>query len=138
MSFETLGDLNWLAVLVAAVAYFALGGVWYAERVFGGAYMRGIGFEAPPGWRPGPLLYVGPLAGAFVASVATALLARATGSDSLGEGLVLGVVVGVGYGLVLAGIVALNQQRPGSVFAVFGTYHLVGLVLVSVIVSTWS
>lgn len=35
MSFDLLGDLNWLAVLVAALAYFAVGALWYAPPVFG-------------------------------------------------------------------------------------------------------
>lgn len=35
MSFDVLGDLNWLAVVVAAIAYFALGALWYAPPVFG-------------------------------------------------------------------------------------------------------
>lgn len=30
MSFDVLGDLNWIAVIIAAVAYFAIGAIWYA------------------------------------------------------------------------------------------------------------
>jgi hypothetical protein len=30
MSLETFGDLNYLAVVVAAVVYFAIGALWYA------------------------------------------------------------------------------------------------------------
>ena len=37
MSFDALGDLNWLAVIVAAIAYFALGAIWFAPPVFGKA-----------------------------------------------------------------------------------------------------
>lgn len=37
MSLDTLGDLNWLAVVAATLAYFALGAVWYAPPIFGRA-----------------------------------------------------------------------------------------------------
>ena len=35
MTFGFLSDLNCLAALVAALAYFAVGAVWYALGVFG-------------------------------------------------------------------------------------------------------
>lgn len=32
MSLGLLGDLNWLAVLAAALAYFGLGGLWFVPH----------------------------------------------------------------------------------------------------------
>jgi hypothetical protein len=43
VSFDTLGDLNWLAVLVSAVAYYALGAIWYARPALGSIWMDSIG-----------------------------------------------------------------------------------------------
>jgi hypothetical protein len=37
MTLSDLGDLNWLAVIVATVLYFALAGPWFAEATFGPA-----------------------------------------------------------------------------------------------------
>ncbi len=45
MSLSVLGDLNWLAVLVATIAYFALGALWYAEFAFGKAWQRAVGWD---------------------------------------------------------------------------------------------
>ena len=39
---QTTG-VNYLAVLVAGIVYFALGAVWYARPVFGKAWMEGVG-----------------------------------------------------------------------------------------------
>jgi hypothetical protein len=47
MSFDVLGDLNWLVVLVAAVAYFVLGALWYAPPVFGKVWAAAGGFDLP-------------------------------------------------------------------------------------------
>ena len=49
MSFETFGDLNWLAVVVAAVAYFLLGGIWYAPPVMGNAWKKASGVDVTEG-----------------------------------------------------------------------------------------
>ena len=52
MTFDSLSDLNWLAVLVAALAYFAIGAVWYAPP----AVREGVGRRGrhgdPGGGRP--------------------------------------------------------------------------------------
>lgn len=138
MSFETLGDLNWLAVLVATAAYFALGGIWYARPVFGGAWQRAGGIEVPEG-TPSAKYYVGPLITCFVMTVATAMLAFSTASSTVGEGLVLGIVVGVGYALMLSILGGLfeNRPEPWTYVAIGGGYHVVGLLIVGVIVSIW-
>jgi hypothetical protein len=140
MSFETLGDLNWLAVLVATVAYFALGGLWYAAPVFGRAWQRAGGIEIPEGQSPGAKYYVGPLLTCFVSSIATAMLAFATASATVAEGLVLGIVVGVGFALPLSILGGMFDQKPepGVYVAISAGYHLVGLMIVGVIVSVWT
>ena len=53
MTFDVLGDLNWLAVLVAALAYFAIGALWYAPPLFGKAWMAAGGMATPGSRAPG-------------------------------------------------------------------------------------
>jgi hypothetical protein len=45
MSFDLLDDLDWLAVIVAAIAYFVIGAIWYAQPVFGRAWSAAAGIE---------------------------------------------------------------------------------------------
>ena len=56
MSFDTQNDLNWLAVIVAALAYFVIGALWYAPPVFGKAWMAAGGMTVEPGDGPGPAI----------------------------------------------------------------------------------
>jgi hypothetical protein len=139
MSFDVLGELNWLAVIVATVVYFALGAVWYAPPLFGNAWMKAAGIVMPEGQRPSPAIYFTPLLGYFVAVIATAMLAEATGSESLAEGIVLGLVVGVGYSVVGTAVEATFGNRPqnGVWFLITASYNLIGLVISAVIVSVW-
>ena len=38
-------QLNWLAVIVAALVYFALGALWYSPMLFSRAWQRSIGWD---------------------------------------------------------------------------------------------
>jgi hypothetical protein len=140
MTFEVLGDLNWLAVIVAGIAYFALGAVWYAPAVFGKAWQRSMGWETPAGGQPGPALYIVPLITCLLASIAVGMLAEATGTDKFGEGIVLGLVTGVGIAgavLFVTEIFDPKKPEPMTWFGITAGYHLVGLLIASVIVSVW-
>jgi hypothetical protein len=140
MTIGVLAELNWLAVAVAALAYFALGGLWYMPRVFGDVWTRSIGWDASEEEAPGPAFYIGPLVTAFVATVALAMRAAATGAAGVGDGIVLGLVVGVGIAgsvLFVTGYFDPKKPQPMAWFAVTAGYHLVGLLIASVIVSVW-
>jgi predicted cobalt transporter CbtA len=124
---------------VAAVAYFALGAVWYLPAVLGKPWMRSLGRETMEG-AGSAAIYAVPAVTSLVAAIATALLAAATGSDTFAEGLILGLVVGIGYAVTITGLDALydpNKKEPLTWWWITAGYHLLGLVIVAVIVSIW-
>ena len=136
-----LGQLNWLAVIFAAVVYFVIGAAWFAPAVFGRPWMAAIGFdESRPRPEMNPMSYAGPAVFYLIASIATGLLAAATGTDTLGEGAILGLVVGVGYALVVTATDAVfdpNKPKPWTWFGISGAYHVVSLVIVGMIIGAW-
>jgi hypothetical protein len=136
-----LGQLNWLAVLVGAVVYFVIGAAWFAPAVFGRPWMAAIGWdESRPRPEMNPISYVGPAAFYLVASIATGVLAAATGTDTLEEGITLGLVVGLGYALVVTATDAVfdpNKPKPWTWFVISGAYHVVSLILVGAILGAW-
>ena len=136
-----LAGLNWLAVLVGAVVYFVIGALWFAPQVFGKPWMAAIGWdESRPRPEMNPVSYAGPALFYLVSAIATGLLAKATGTDNLTEGITLGLVVGLGYALVATATDAVfdpNKPKPWTWFAISGAYHVVSLVLVGAIIGAW-
>ena len=68
-------QVNWLAVLLAAISSMAVGSVWYAKSVFGARWMKLVNLDEKKAaeWA------VPALIGAFVASLVTAyVLAHVT------------------------------------------------------------
>jgi hypothetical protein len=141
MKFGVLGDLNWLAVIVSGLAYYALGAVWFTPATFGKAWQRSIGWEMSAEQRPGASFYIGPLITCLIAAIALGMLAEATGSDTFGEGLVLGLVAGLGIAgtvLFVTGVFDPKKPEPMTWVAISGGYHLVGMVIASIILSVWT
>jgi hypothetical protein len=136
---QILAGLNWVAVSVATIVLYALGGLWFAPRLFGSRWRRAIGFVPPRGWRAGPLLYLGPLGGCILSTVATAALVQVTDAHSVADGVALGLIVGVGYGAAVAGVdaTAPSHPRPFALALIVGAYWAIGLAIVSVMLSVW-
>jgi dipeptide/tripeptide permease len=141
VSFDPLGDLNWLAVLVAAIAYFAIGAAWYAPPVLGRIWMEAGGMAMPDrDSRPGAAIYVTPLIGSVLSAIALGLLAAATGTDSMMEGIALGLVVAIGFAVPISLVTAqFESQKPKPMVwgAVNAGYHVVGNLVAAIIIASW-
>lgn len=140
MSFRLLADVNWVAALVAALVYFALGSAWFSRRLFGAPWMRSIGWEPTGIERPAAAALLGAFAASAVAATAVALLVEAADVSGLREGLVLGLVLAVGFVVTAHLVTALFEPmrpQPLTWFAVMAGYHGTGLVAAAVILALW-
>ena len=142
MSFELLGDLDWLAVILAALAYFVIGAIWYAPPLFGKAWMAAGGIPDPResggGGGPGPAIYAVPLVGSVLSAIALGMIAFASATDTIGEGIVLGLVVGVGFAVSIALVTATFESAKPKPFVWGGInagYHLVGNLVAAAIIA---
>jgi hypothetical protein len=129
-------DINWFAVVAAAAASFALGGLWYSPMLFAGAWQReaGLSDEALKGRNPALIF-----GGAFALS----LLAAAVFALFLGPRPGLGLAVGAGAAAGLCWVAAsfginyLFERRSLALFAINGGYHSGQFVLFGLILGLW-
>jgi len=134
---DYLVDLNWLAVIVAAVAWFAFSAIWYSVPPLSNAWMRAA--KVTPGDGP-PLvtLLVPTFIGYLVTTIVIALLAKAIGASELMDGLTLGIVLGVGFGLIGALVVQIYEQKGGSYWLINGINAIIAYSIVAIIVTVWA
>jgi hypothetical protein len=128
-------EVNWLAVLAAALSAFLLGGLWYSPAMFMKAWQRGAGLtdEQLKGGNAAKIY-----GGAFVLSlVAAATFAMFLGKLPVGEATAYGFCAGLTWVAASFGINYLFERRPLSLFLVNGGYHTLQFTLYGLILGLW-
>jgi hypothetical protein len=141
MLLDGIGDLNWLAVIVSAAAYYVLGIAWYMPQVLGKQWMASVGMD-PEDDQPSmyPITFVIPAVAYIVTAAATGLLVVALGYADFVDGLVLGLVVGIGYAVAITAVTANDEPSkpaPWIWFLIVVGYDLLGIVIVAVVLTLW-
>lgn len=129
-------DFNWLAIIVATVTAFALGGAWYAKALFGGAWMQDVGLTEEDATSANMRKTFG---GAFVLQLIAAMtLANFVGPESTWlSGVQTGLVIGIGFLATAYGVTYLFEQRPLRLFMINAGYNLVLLTIMGAIIGGW-
>jgi len=132
---QAISTLNWFGVLLAFVPYFLLGALWFTV-LFKKPYALALGRENEQSQNVAPIFIVGPALCTLVITVASALLMNALAIDSYQGALLFALIVGIGYLVANTVNIAINPNIPRPLLygAISGAYHLVGMVIVSLIV----
>jgi hypothetical protein len=129
-------SVNWLAISVAAISAFVLGGIWYSPALLGKAWMAENNFNVSDVQAGNKAKIFG---WSFVLSLIIAVnLAMFLNSPEIG--LTMGIVYGALTGLwIFCGIaiVALFEHKSARYIFINGGYFLVALILMGAIIGAW-
>lgn len=131
-------SLNWLAVLVAFVAASALGALYFTV-IIAKPYVVALGrqgAERPKGTLASGL---GPIVCSLVVILTSAVLLRALDVTSLADGVVFGLIVGIGYLAAMTFQIAINPNFPRPILygLINAPYFVVTSVITSGILTLW-
>lgn len=128
-----LANVHWLGVLVAFVAYFMLGALWFT-LFFSKQYKISLGRdnETLPNK---PIFIVGPALCSLVITIASAVLLNALHIQSMSGAVEFSLLIGIGYLVANTVNIAINPNIPKPILygIISGTYHLLGILIVSTI-----
>jgi hypothetical protein len=130
-----LSSINFLAVVVAALSSFLIGGLWYSPILFARAWMRETGLsEEELGKGAGRAF-----GGAFVLSLIVALnLAMLLGGKaSITDGLTYGALAGVGFSAAPLAIIFLFERRSTALICIDGGYQIVAATAMGLVLGAW-
>lgn len=130
-------DVNWLAVVVAAVAHQALGALWYG-LLFRTAWLRAMGMspEEVQAQAPGGEMAVGAVA-SLLSAIALALVLTFASDPTIGDGIAAGAVAGIGFVTAATFMNGAYEQKSPALSAMFGAYYTLGLMIAGAILGAW-
>ena len=129
-------QLNYLAIVVAALSTFLIGGLWYSPAVFGKAWMKENGFteESLKGGNMATIVGV-----AFILGVISAVnLAMFMGPENdPAMGAMWGFLAGAGWVATFVGTHYLFERRSFKLFLINAGYSIVALTIMGIILAAW-
>lgn len=140
MDTSFFSELNWLAVLVAAVVYFMLGALWYSKALFGNTWIASSGVDMNnPDARKG---VGGIMAFTFVLElltcIALGILVNRMMLEGVLSGIKLGLFTGFCFSTIGIAISYLYQSKPITLTFIDGGYHVVGNTAAAIILCLWT
>ena len=133
---HSLDGINWLAVVVATVVAFALGGLWYSKALFGNTWLEEVGLTEEAINNANMAKTFG---STFVLQLlATIALAATLGADSTWmDGLQNGLFISVLWIATAYGITYLFEQRSIRLFFINAGYYVVLFSISGSILGAW-
>ncbi len=132
--------VHYWAILVAALAHFMLGALWFTA--LSAPWLRGLGttkeeMMAKAGGGPSPLPYIT----AFVCNLLMAYVLwwviNATGRATLARGIRIGLLMWLGFVATTFLTEYSFELRPHSLYVINAGYALVGFVIMGAIIGAW-
>lgn len=138
MDSSILSNINWLHVLVATLAYFMLGAIWYSFLF----QKQWIAYHKIDVNNPDAKKGVGAIMGLsfllfFVICLAMAIIISKLQLTQAISGVKLGLFTGIGFSAMAISITYLYLQKHRGLHLIDGLYHTVGQVIAAVILCVW-
>ena len=125
--------VNWVAVIVAAIAQVVIGTVWYLPQLFGRQWAAATGREINAS--PNPMLYVTAIVGSLISAYVLALVINAVGATSITDGIVTGLIVAIGFQLSSQAVGGAFEGRSWTLFGINAGNSLVSFAIMGAILA---
>lgn len=131
-----LSQINYLAVIVAAVSAFVIGGIWYSPILFAKSWMMENGFTEESLKKGNQAMIFG---GSFILELIIAfnLAAFLQGPADLAWGITAGALAGVGWVAFSIGVTYLFERKSMKLFLINAGYHAVTFMIMGGILGIW-
>jgi hypothetical protein len=121
---------------VATVAWFVFSAIWYSIPPLSKAWQEAARVDPGEGGNLAPML-VKTFLTYLVTTVVVALLVVGLEVADLASGIVLGALLGLGFGMAGAKVVQMYENRAGGYWLINGLNSMIALSIVAGILAVW-
>lgn len=127
-------EVNYLAILLAALASFLLGGLWYSPLLFGKSWMAASG-QSEERLRSGnpAIVFGGAFLLNFIAAFMLALLLNGRVNE-MQDAASAGFGIGLGLVATSIGVIYLFERRPFALLLINGGYVVLLFTIMGAII----
>lgn len=128
--------INWLAVVVVAIIYFAIVFFWYFPSLFGNLWLKLVGKESEPKSKIiRDTIIMIPTS--FITVLIIEIMMDLTGMNDIASALLLNLLLWFGF----VGLIGINQNnfndRGIKLFLIEYGVYLVGFLVAGLILAVW-
>jgi hypothetical protein len=139
---QMLHHVNFLAVLVAGVVIFLLGGLWYSPVLFARRWTALMGkseeeLKAAAAASPVALMYLAAFLCGLVIALVLATIIGHFGPLSLIRGAKVGALCWLGFAATTTFATAIFSMTPKPLWLINSGYNLVSFVVAGAIIGAW-
>lgn len=131
-------EMNWLAVLVSAAAYYILGALWYTPMLFGNQWMNLIGKTKEELQGASKITYLYCFILIFINVCVLSGVIYLSGATGAMSGLQTALITGLGLVGTTQAINYMFQFKPLKLYLIDAGYHIAGMALAGLILGMWS
>jgi hypothetical protein len=131
---------NYLAIVAAVVATFALGALWYSPLMFGNMWVRAHGYSGERLERmkkAAPRAYGISFVAFLLLAAVLSFLAWRVGVGSAMGGVRLGLALWVGFAATIGLTSWVYSDKPFSTYVIDIGYQLVYFLIMGAIIGAW-
>jgi hypothetical protein len=138
MDTSIFSNMDWLHILVAAIAYFMLGALWYSP-LFGKKWVayQGINMNDPNIKSGTGAIMTGSFIWMFIATIGLEILSERLGLLGAMSGIKLGLLTGICFSAMAISVTYLYVKKPSGLHFIDCGYHILGQVIAAVILCVW-
>ena len=136
---NVLSNLDWLHIIVATIAYFAIGAIWYSF-LFQKQWIRyhNIDINDPEGKKGVGLIMFTSFIWTFITVTALAVLISKMQIDGgILPAIKIGLTTGVCFSALAISTTYLYLKKPLGLHLIDGGYHVAGQIIAAIILVLW-
>ena len=136
---QVLSHINWLHIVVATLAYFALGAIWYSPLLFVKKWIEllNIDVNAADAKKGMVAIFAASLILMLVATTGLAIFMQILPAVDVIGGIKLSLLISICFSTTAVSINYVYTKKPFLLYLIDCGYHITGITVAGAILSAW-
>ena len=134
---NSFSHLNWLAIFIAALSVFLIGGLWYSPLLFGKSWMKENGFSNVDVLKGNkPKIFVLSFLFSFVMAFNLAMFLNDS-KTTVAWGVIAGFLAGFGWVAMSLFVIGQFERKSTKYMLIHGGYVTLSFIIMGLVIGVW-